>query len=67
MPGKDYFLKAADGTILPCEVLAVSCGKCRVVVAEGHDTGVEIEVPAESVSYADDAMISKAQKELFKK
>jgi hypothetical protein len=51
---------------VPCTMSSISGQRAKVVVADGHDTGVEIDVPLSSVTTVGSAKMKQAAKDLFR-
>lgn len=51
---------------LPCILSSVAGHTAKVVLADGHDTGVEISVPLSSVSVVGGDKMAQAAKKLFR-
>lgn len=53
-------------TLLPCILKSVAGQVARIVIADGHDTGVEMNVPLSSVTAVDSKKMHKLAKNLFR-
>lgn len=52
---------------VPCLFKSVSGETARIVVADGHDTGVEMSVPLSSVSMLNEKKMVNMAKSLFRR
>ena len=57
---------AGEGPV-PCLFKSVSGKTARVVIADGHDTGVEVSVPLASVTMINEKNMVNIAKGLFRK
>jgi len=56
----------AGNVPVPCVLSSIAGQDAKIVIADGHDTGVEMNVPLSSVAVISEAKMQQAAKDLFR-